>query len=262
MPIECSIAFSPFRREEFAALDYAVTGHAFDAHHEIGRLVDEAIYQGDLDGRLAENGFLGHREVPVRVRFESFVKSYFLDLVVMPGVIYELKAVTKLSRGHEGQLLNYLLLTGAGHGKLINFGSKSVETRFVNAPGDGAQRRRFRIDDRRWSGTKSDRERFIEMVADWGTGLAVPLYFDVIVHLSGGESLVTESVPILRGEEESGFQRFHFLSDETPFRITAFPVPQSGYADQLGRLIRLTPFRRHHWINIAPGCITFSTIQI
>jgi hypothetical protein len=27
---------------------------------------------------------------------------------------------------------------------------------------------RFRIDDRRWSGTKSDRERFIEMVADWG----------------------------------------------------------------------------------------------
>ena len=42
-------------------------------------------------------------------------------------IIIELKAIDKLSRLHEAQLLNYLKATGIKLGYLINMGNKSVE---------------------------------------------------------------------------------------------------------------------------------------
>ena len=44
-----------------------------------------------------------------------------MDLLVGNNVIVELKAVDKLQRVHEAQLLSYLKLSGASVGLLINF---------------------------------------------------------------------------------------------------------------------------------------------
>ena len=44
-----------------------------------------------------------------------------MDLLVGNNVIVELKAVDKLQRVHEAQLLSYLKLSGVSVGLLINF---------------------------------------------------------------------------------------------------------------------------------------------
>ena len=54
------------------------------------------------------------------MQFESFCKTYYLDLLVGGGAIFELKAVAALAEGHRRQLMHYLFLTDLPHGKLVN----------------------------------------------------------------------------------------------------------------------------------------------
>ena len=54
------------------------------------------------------------------------IGDFYADLLVEGKVIIELKAVQKLAKEHEVQLVNYLAATGIDNGLLINFGS-SVE---------------------------------------------------------------------------------------------------------------------------------------
>jgi GxxExxY protein len=109
-------------QEEFASTDYRVMRSVFDCQNELGRLCDESIYQNDLAFRLETAGLgLIHKEVTVIVTHGSFCKKYYLDLVVGNGAIYELKVAARIIAEHEAQLMNYLFLLGASHGKLVNF---------------------------------------------------------------------------------------------------------------------------------------------
>lgn len=53
--------------------------------------------------------------------------GYRIDLLVEGVVVVELKAVEKLDRLHEAQLLSYLKLSGCQVGLLINFNVKMVK---------------------------------------------------------------------------------------------------------------------------------------
>jgi GxxExxY protein len=128
MPITSPISFLPLSTEEFAQLDYVVMEHAFASHQYLGNLAEEQVYQLDLADRLRNAGYKVDREVPVTVRFETFVKSYLLDLVINDKPVYELKTVESLTKRHSAQLLNYLLLLDLRRGKLINFRPTSVES--------------------------------------------------------------------------------------------------------------------------------------
>jgi GxxExxY protein len=131
MPVHCEIAFPRLSDDEMRQLDYAVTGHAFATHNDLGRLCDESIYQHDFVRRLRNAGIEATIEVPVTLSFRNFTTPLALDLAVERKVIYELKTVASLNRSHEAQLLRYLFLTNSTHGKLVNFRGKSVESRFV-----------------------------------------------------------------------------------------------------------------------------------
>ncbi len=50
------------------------------------------------------------------------VGEYFADLLVEDAVIVELKAVERITKEHEAQLLNYLRATPYEVGLLLNFG--------------------------------------------------------------------------------------------------------------------------------------------
>ena len=92
MPIKSSLTLCPMTQEQFAKLDYQVMRHAFDSQNELGRLCDEIIYQNDLAARLDADGLGPIRTgVPVEVTHGSFVKKYYLDLIVGDAAIYELK---------------------------------------------------------------------------------------------------------------------------------------------------------------------------
>ena len=60
-------------------------------------------------------------DVPVVYKTEKLDCGFRIDLIVEDKVVVEVKAVEKLTRVHEAQLLTYLRLSGKRIGLLINF---------------------------------------------------------------------------------------------------------------------------------------------
>lgn len=261
MPISCPITFPRLSTEEFGTLDFEIMKYAFTCHSEIGRLADESVYQADFAARLIAAGYQVHREVPITVTFRTFTKIYYMDVVVVGKAVYELKTVTRLTDAHESQVMNYLLLVDCGHGKLINFRHTSVDSRFVNAPMTLAQRRAFTVNDHNWLGNEIAKDWIIAMLRDWGTCLELPLYYQAVTHLLGGEETVIKPLLMKRGDIPLGHQRFHLLEPDAAFRITAFGRITKGYKGQLKRLLRLSPLKAIHWINISHQEVTFTSVS-
>ena len=260
MPINCPIQFAPLSTEEFGPLDYAVMAHAFASHQFLGSLADELVYQLDFSDRLICAGYKIDREVPVTVSFDSFSKLYLLDMVVNDKAVYELKTVESLTNRHFAQLLNYLLMLGLQRGKLINFRPMTLESRFVNAPLAGADRRRFSIRQNHWQGPQSLLDLIPRILQDWGTGLELALYEQAITHLLGGENEVNVNIPMSRDGTSLGNQRFLLATPDSALRLTAFTKTPNGYPSQLSRLLRASPLNAIHWINIDYHEVTFTSI--
>ena len=261
MPINCPIEFPCLSQAEMAELDYAVMRHAFGLHQELGCLCDESVYQARLAHLLTSSGFQAEREVPVTLTFRDFVKPLYLDLVVDRRAIYELKTVAALAPAHVTQLLNYLFLTGAARGKLINFRPSSVESQFVNAAMSSAERRRFEVAAVDWRGPDHFRQMMEELLADWGTGLESPLYLQALVHCLGGEEFVRRQMPMQIDGVALGNQRFHLVNDQAAFHVTTFQDELGArQAQQLRKLMGPSPLRLLHWVNIARHKLTLSTI--
>ncbi len=69
---------------------------------------------------------------PISVRYSGEeVGSYIADFCVDESVIVEIKAIAKLTKIEESQLLNYLTATGIEVGLLLNFGPKPEFVRKV-----------------------------------------------------------------------------------------------------------------------------------
>jgi len=117
----------------YEELSFQVMSVVFEVHNVLGPGFLEKVYESALIKEFEI------RNIPVEAQKEIIVSYkgdniglYYADLLVDEKIIIELKAVDKLSRLHEAQLLNYLNATGVKLGYLINMGSKSVEyKRFV-----------------------------------------------------------------------------------------------------------------------------------
>lgn len=263
MPISCPIQFPRLTQDEMRTLDYEVMKHAFASQKALGRLGDETIYQAHLAHLLTRAGIPAEREVPVTLTFRSFLKTLYLDLVVNRSAIYELKAVTALVAAHVSQLLNYLFLTNASRGKLVNFRTASVESQFVNSSLDDAERRRFSVEDRDWMGPTDFRQMILELVTDWGTALEQSLYTQAVVHGLGGEEAVHRQVPMTLDGISLGSQHFQMMNAETAFRVTTF---QEGISDehliQLRKLTAPSPLTTFHCINISRHQLQLRTVKL
>ena len=130
MPIEVSARIQACDQEEFHALDRQIMGVVFEVHNEFGRLMDEDLYKCEIAARCVALGLHpAEREVRIRVRHESFIKDYFMDLLFCHGFMLEAKVAERLVAAHRGQALNYLLLAGLKHGRLVNLRTERVATR-------------------------------------------------------------------------------------------------------------------------------------
>ncbi len=183
VPIHVGVELRRMDNEEFKACAYEVMSHAFDVQKELGRLFHESIYQHELAYRVAD----ARREVPIEVRFEEFCKTYYLDLLVGSGAVFELKAVDSLVDRHRRQLLQYLFLVDLPHGKLVNLRPERVQHEFVNNTLTRSDRTSFNIDTVAWNEPDGShlKDSVIEVLRDWGTGLDVALYEEVAAHLCG-----------------------------------------------------------------------------
>jgi GxxExxY protein len=101
---------------EFGELAYEVMGCVFAIRDELGRLFDEKLYKHELAYRYPSV----QREVPITVWHRSFAKTYYLDVLVADGGLFEFKMAETLVPKHRAQTLHYLYLADLGHGKLVN----------------------------------------------------------------------------------------------------------------------------------------------
>jgi len=106
---------------------------AYDLHVYLGTGLLEKVYENGLCHRLKQAGMKVEAQRPLNV-YDSdgfCLGEYFADLVVEDKVVVELKAVKGIANEHYAQILNYLKITGAPAGMLINFGSYKFEVRTV-----------------------------------------------------------------------------------------------------------------------------------
>ena len=114
------------------ALTQIIIGCAFKVHNTLGPGFLEQVYENAMCIELANQELHAKQQAPITVTYDGqIVGEYFADLWVEDCVIVELKAVQKLTKQHEVQLVNYLTATGVDTGLLLNFGdSVQVKRKF------------------------------------------------------------------------------------------------------------------------------------
>src|SRR5262245_18774383 len=146
MPIHVESQIYVYGQEEFHAIDWRIMRIVFDVHNEFGRFLDETLFKREIAARCVSLGIRpAQLEVRIRVVHESFIKDYFMDMLVAGGVLIEAKTVEQLTPAHRNQALNYLLLAGLHHGRLLNLRTERVQFEFVSTRLTHELRRQFSV---------------------------------------------------------------------------------------------------------------------
>jgi len=265
MPVEFEVEVFPVGQERFHAVDKVLMRHAFDMHNALGRFFDERIYQDELAMRCMDCGIEAKREVEIRVVYQSFHKSFYLDILVEGGLIYELKAVEALNAAHQKQLIHYLLLTGLNHGKLVNLRPSSVESRFVSTRLNRIERMAYVLDEEFWKGedeqSQNLKNTLQKLLDDWGAFLEASLYRDALLHfLCDGETGI-QPVDIEVNGRIIGTQKVCLLNSNTAWHLSAARLHLPSYERHLTRLLNHTRLEQIHWINLNQRQITLKTLK-
>lgn len=265
MPITCKFTPQILSQDEFHAIDKMVMRHAFDIQNEFGRLCDEGIYQNELVFRCQADGIPILKEAVICVEHHDFHKLYFLDMLANNGGIYELKASETLNNRNDLQLINYLLLAGLHHGKLINFGPASVEHRFISTSLTLEDRKKFSIDTRRWDGSDIEssllEQTLCGLLNDWGMFLSVDVCTEALIHFLGGDQKVICPVEISAGERVLGKQKTTLIRPDTGMHISALWQHLSSYEKHLEKFFAHTGLKKLHWLNFNKNTLQMITLQ-
>jgi len=109
--------------EEIEALAKQIVDAAFKVHSQLGPGLLESVYETCLCHELRRRGIAVSNQVRAPIVFEGLEleAALRLDLLVGNEIVVEVKAIEKLLRIHEAQVLTYLKLTHKKLGFLINF---------------------------------------------------------------------------------------------------------------------------------------------
>mgnify|MGYP006283604019 CR=1 FL=1 len=265
MPIHCEIQVNPLDKNEFAELDYIVTGFAFDIHNQLGRFFPEHVYQNELARRCTNAGLEVSKEVSISVAYGNFRKHYMIDLLVERGGLYELKTAVELNGNHKRQAINYLLLLGLHHGKVLNFRPFSVQGNLVSTQLTTEIRRDYTLCCDGWDGDNETDVWLLDLLCDlfdeWGLFLEVDLYKQALLHFSAGPDAGVQDVDVMVGGETIGSQKMCLLDAETAWHISAIRSDQMRYSKHLRRILDHMDLSRMHWINLENGKVCLLTIH-
>lgn len=105
-----------------------ITGEAMRVYNKFHAGLLESAYEAALKYLLEQQGHKVERQVYLPIFWDEVPldQSYRLDLVIGGNIICELKAVQFVGMEHRRQLENYMRLTHAEYGMLINFGSAKL----------------------------------------------------------------------------------------------------------------------------------------
>jgi GxxExxY protein len=116
----------------YGDLTQKIIGAAFKVHNSLGKGLSEKVYENALSIGLRDLGLSVEQQKALPVYFDYHkVGEQIVDLLVEERVIVETKAVDRLLKSHEAQLLGYLKNTHFQLGLLINFGSRVQFKRLI-----------------------------------------------------------------------------------------------------------------------------------
>jgi GxxExxY protein len=105
-----------------------VIGCGISVHRELGPGFFERVYHHAYCIELTAAGIPFQSEVPVLVTYRGQpLCEHRIDLIVDEKVIVELKAVERLDRIHQAQLVAYLKATRLHVGLLMNFNAEYLK---------------------------------------------------------------------------------------------------------------------------------------
>ena len=108
---------------------FQLVGFCMEIHRELGKGHDEVIYKDALVVELSRClvPFLRERRYQISYKGVLLPHDYFADFVIWEKILFEAKAVEKLTDAHIKQVLNYLAASKLRVGLLVNFGGESLE---------------------------------------------------------------------------------------------------------------------------------------
>jgi GxxExxY protein len=261
MPITLNFPVRRLSQPEFAEIAFEVMRHVFAIHADLGRFFDEKIYKRELAHRLPNVRL----EAPVDIAFESFQKRCFLDVLVGEGGLFEFKSAESLSGRHRAQLMQYLLLSGLAHGKLINVRPRVVQHEFVNTHWQHADRVQFEVDIARLNaavaGVVRLRDVLTALLRDLGTGLEVALYEEAVAHFFAGSDQVEADIAVEMDGRRLGHQRFRLIASGVALKITGFDGALDAFEIHARRLLAHVDLRAIAWVNVSMKKVTFTTLE-
>jgi GxxExxY protein len=108
---------------------FRLAGFCMEIHRELGKGHDEVIYKDALVIELTRAAIPFLREKNYEITYKGVVLPhyYYADFVIWDKILFEAKAVEKLTDSHIKQVLNYLAASQIRVGLLVNFGADMLE---------------------------------------------------------------------------------------------------------------------------------------
>lgn len=108
-------------------------GLAFQLHKELGCGFKEKVYQDAFEVLLKENNIPYEREKHITMTYHGVVlqHDYYYDFLCYDKIGVELKANSEIVGEFESQLINYLHVGNHQLGLLLNFGTTSLQYKFI-----------------------------------------------------------------------------------------------------------------------------------
>lgn len=108
---------------------YDIVGAIYEVHRELGPGLNEYCYQEGLEIELTERNIPFCRELSLHPSYHGQIMKaeYRLDFLCKEDIVVECKSVSDIIPEHRAQLFNYMRLSDATCGILVNFANKQVD---------------------------------------------------------------------------------------------------------------------------------------
>ena len=117
---------------KFAHITDQILGAFFKVYNRLGPGLAERFYERALVDELRRRGCDVSSQHGLPMQYgQAKVGRFRADLLVEGKVLVEIKARSRILRGHWAQLLHYLAISGIEVGLLLNFGPQPRFKRLV-----------------------------------------------------------------------------------------------------------------------------------
>ena len=115
---------------KYEDITHKIIACAYKVFNQLGFGFLESVYKKSMVIELTKTGLKTEAEKPLKVYYDGHVVGdFYVDLFVEGKVVVEFKSLSRLTKEHEVQLVNYLNGIKREVGLLINFGPSGVEVK-------------------------------------------------------------------------------------------------------------------------------------